>query len=45
MHLSELSSVPVAAPEDVTEVGDQLTVFVAHVDPERRRLSLSRRHS
>ncbi|MEU1416067.1 hypothetical protein ACFVHS_09730 [Streptomyces sp. NPDC057746] len=26
-------------------MGDQLTVFVAHVDPERRRLSLSRRHS
>ncbi|MET8966459.1 hypothetical protein ABZX69_44705 [Streptomyces sp. NPDC004074] len=26
-------------------MGDQLTVFVAHVDPERRRLSLSRQHS
>ncbi|MGW4790638.1 S1 RNA-binding domain-containing protein [Streptomyces sp. NPDC004230] len=32
VHLSELSSVPVAAPEDVAEVGDQLTDFVAHVE-------------
>jgi small subunit ribosomal protein S1 len=45
VHLSELSSAPVAAPEDVLQVGDQLTVVVTHVDRERRRLSLSRRQA
>ncbi|MEU6197438.1 S1 RNA-binding domain-containing protein [Streptomyces sp. NPDC047061] len=45
VHLSELSSVPVAAPEDVVQVGDQLTVVVTDVDRERRRLSFSRRQA
>ncbi|MFE5889381.1 S1 RNA-binding domain-containing protein [Streptomyces sp. NPDC056462] len=45
VHLSELSSVPVEAPEDVVQIGDQLTVVVANVDLERRRLSLSRRQA
>ncbi|RMB86353.1 S1 RNA-binding domain-containing protein [Streptomyces shenzhenensis] len=45
VHLSELNSVPVAAPEDVVQVGDQLTVVVTDVDRERRRLSLSRRQA
>ncbi|MFJ9004223.1 S1 RNA-binding domain-containing protein [Streptomyces canus] len=43
VHLSELNSVPVAAPEEVVQLGDQLTVVVTDVDRERRRLSLSRR--
>ncbi|RPE43951.1 small subunit ribosomal protein S1 [Streptomyces sp. Ag109_O5-1] len=45
VRLSELSSVPVAAPEDVVQVGDRLTVVVTDVDRERRRLSLSRRQT
>lgn len=45
VHLSELSAVPVAAPEDVVQVGDQLTVVVTEVDRERRRLALSRRQA
>ncbi|MER7685935.1 S1 RNA-binding domain-containing protein [Streptomyces sp. NPDC097610] len=45
VHLSELSSVPVAAPEDVVQIGDQLTVVVTDIDLERRRLSLSRRQA
>ncbi|MFC8245714.1 S1 RNA-binding domain-containing protein [Streptomyces chartreusis] len=45
VHLSELSAVPVAAPEDVVQVGDQLTVVVTDVDRDRRRLSLSLRQA
>jgi ribosomal protein S1 len=45
VHLSELSSVPVAAPEDVVQVGDQVTVVVTDVDREQRRVSLSRRQA
>ncbi|MEU9453804.1 S1 RNA-binding domain-containing protein [Streptomyces sp. NPDC048277] len=45
VRLSELSSVPVAAPEDVVRVGDRLTVVVTDVDREWRRLSLSRRQA
>lgn len=45
VHLSELSAVPVAAPEDVVQVGHQLTVVVTDADRERRRLSLSRRQA
>ncbi|MER7681725.1 S1 RNA-binding domain-containing protein [Streptomyces sp. NPDC096934] len=45
VHLSELSPVPVSAPEDVVQVGDELTVVVVDVDRERHRLSLSRRQA
>ncbi|MFJ3760964.1 S1 RNA-binding domain-containing protein [Streptomyces sp. NPDC090080] len=45
VHLSELSPGPVAAPEDVVRVGDELTVVVVDVDRQRRRLSLSRRQA
>lgn len=45
VHLSELSSVPVAAPEDVVRIGDEVTVVVTDVDRERRRLALSRRQA
>ncbi|MEU1231460.1 S1 RNA-binding domain-containing protein [Streptomyces sp. NPDC005828] len=43
VHLQELASTPVAAPEDVVEAGDEVTVVVTEVDRERRRLALSRR--
>ncbi|MFG2953116.1 S1 RNA-binding domain-containing protein [Streptomyces sp. NPDC048291] len=34
-----------SAPEEVVQVGDQLTVVVVDVDRERRRLSLSLRQA
>ncbi|MHB9856300.1 S1 RNA-binding domain-containing protein [Streptomyces krungchingensis] len=43
VHLEELAWTPVATPEDVVEVGDEVTVVVTEVDRERRRLALSRR--
>ena len=41
--LRDLGSAPVAVPEDVVQVGDEVLVIVADVDRERRRLTLSRR--
>ncbi|MEV5880345.1 S1 RNA-binding domain-containing protein [Streptomyces sp. NPDC052101] len=43
VHLLELVSVPVEAPSDVVQVGDEITVVVTAIDAERRRLTLSRR--
>ncbi len=43
VHLRDLTSMPVEAPEDVVQVGDDVTVVVTHVDRGGRRLSLSRR--
>ncbi|WP_327351898.1 S1 RNA-binding domain-containing protein [Streptomyces sp. NBC_01304] len=43
VHLRDLTSTPVEAPEDVVQVGDDVTVVVTEVDRETRRLSLSRR--
>ncbi|WP_031151124.1 S1 RNA-binding domain-containing protein [Streptomyces erythrochromogenes] len=43
VHLQELTSAPVATPQGVVEVGDELTVVVTDVDREWRRLALSRR--
>ncbi|MGW0737681.1 S1 RNA-binding domain-containing protein [Streptomyces sp. NPDC002851] len=43
VHLRDLTSTPVAAPEDVVQAGDDITVIVTQVDREGRRLSLSRR--
>jgi ribosomal protein S1 len=43
VHLRELSWEPVEAPEDVVQVGEQITVVVTEIDRQRRKLSLSRR--
>jgi small subunit ribosomal protein S1 len=40
--LGELDEVPVAAPEQVVRVGDEVAVIVTEVDRTRRRLTLSR---
>ncbi|MFB7091421.1 S1 RNA-binding domain-containing protein [Streptomyces sp. NPDC056296] len=45
MRLPELSEAPVAVPEDVVQVGDDLMVVVTDIDRERRRLSLSLRRA
>ncbi len=41
IHLSELSWGRVAHPREVLKVGDEVQVYVLHVDRERRRIALS----
>ncbi|MFE3456413.1 S1 RNA-binding domain-containing protein [Nocardiopsis aegyptia] len=41
--LRELAETPVAAPEEVVRVGDEITAVVTALDRERRRLTLSLR--
>ncbi|WP_234365185.1 S1 RNA-binding domain-containing protein [Streptomyces sp. RTd22] len=43
--LQELTSTPVATPQEVVATGDEVTVTVTDVDRERRRLFLSRRQA
>ncbi|MFF3859776.1 S1 RNA-binding domain-containing protein [Streptomyces sp. NPDC002209] len=43
VHLQELAETPVSTPEEVVQVGDEVSVVITEVDRERRRLSLSRR--
>ncbi len=43
IHTSELSWQPVADPEQIVKVGDEVTVLVLKVDQERQRISLSLR--
>ncbi|WP_327281410.1 MULTISPECIES: S1 RNA-binding domain-containing protein [unclassified Streptomyces] len=45
VDLRELASTPVEAPEELVQVGDEVSVAVIDVDRERRRLSLSRRQA
>ncbi|MFE5536440.1 S1 RNA-binding domain-containing protein [Streptomyces sp. NPDC056492] len=45
VHLRELASTPVEAPEEAVRVGDGVWVVVIEVDRESRRLSLSRRQA
>ncbi|WP_405971616.1 S1 RNA-binding domain-containing protein [Streptomyces sp. NBC_00988] len=45
VHLRELASAPVETPEDVLQVGDEVTVVVTEIDRQRRRLALSRRQA
>jgi small subunit ribosomal protein S1 len=43
VHLHELSSPPPEIPEEVVQLGDEITVVVIEIDRERRRLALSHR--
>ena len=43
VHISEMSWGPVAKPEDVVSIGDQLDVFVLRVDVENKKIALSLR--
>ncbi|MFJ8692012.1 S1 RNA-binding domain-containing protein [Streptomyces roseolilacinus] len=45
VHLRELTWTAVEAPEEVVRVGDRIMVVVTEIDPERRRLVLSRRQA
>ncbi|MFE5290527.1 S1 RNA-binding domain-containing protein [Nocardia sp. NPDC056611] len=42
IHLRDLTSTPAAAPGDIVQIGDEVTVVVTQIDQENRRLSLSR---
>ncbi len=41
LHVSQMSSRPVSRPEDIVNVGDELTLMVIRVDPHERRIGLS----
>ena len=43
LHVSQMSSRPVARPEDVVQLGDELTVKVIRIEPNERRIGLSLR--
>ncbi|MEW1640401.1 S1 RNA-binding domain-containing protein [Streptomyces sp. NPDC093801] len=45
VHLRDLGPTPVEAPEEIVQVGDEITVVAREVDRSRRRLSLSLRHA
>jgi len=41
LHISQMSHSPVNRPEDLVNVGDELTLLVIRVDPNERRIGLS----
>ena len=43
LHISQMSTRPVARPEDLVQLGDELTLKVIRVDPNERRIGLSLR--
>ena len=41
LHISQMSSRPIATPAEMVNVGDELTLLVIRVDPNERRIGLS----
>ncbi len=41
LHISQMSHRPVTRPEDIVQLGDELTLKVIRVDPNERRIGLS----
>jgi small subunit ribosomal protein S1 len=41
LHISQMSNRPVGRPEEIVNVGDELTLLVIRVDPNERRIGLS----
>jgi small subunit ribosomal protein S1 len=41
LHVSQMSTRPIASPADLVNVGDELTLLVIRVDPNERRIGLS----
>src|SRR5437016_631233 len=41
LHVSPLSNRPIARPDELVSVGDELTLLVIRVDPNERRIGLS----
>ena len=40
-HLADVQSRPIATPDEIVNVGDELTLLVIRVDPNERRIGLS----
>ncbi len=45
IHISQLADYRVGHPSEVVQVGDEIAVKVLQVDPERKRISLSKREA
>lgn len=45
VHISQLADYRVTDPAEVVQVGDEIAVKVLQVDPERKRISLSKREA
>ena len=43
IHISELSWSPIASPEEVVKVGDEVEVYILRVDKENKKIGLSLR--
>jgi small subunit ribosomal protein S1 len=41
LHISQMAHRPISRPEEVVNVGDELTLLVIRVDPNERRIGLS----
>jgi small subunit ribosomal protein S1 len=41
LHISQMASRPVSRPDEIVNVGDELTLLVIRVDPNERRIGLS----
>jgi small subunit ribosomal protein S1 len=41
LHISQMSNRPIGRPDEVVNVGDELTLLVIRVDPNERRIGLS----
>ena len=41
LHISQMASRPVGRPEEIVNVGDELTLLIIRVDPLERRIGLS----
>jgi len=41
LHISQMSSRPIASPAEIVNVNDELTLMVIRVDPNERRIGLS----
>src|SRR5207302_78510 len=41
LHISQMAHRPIATPDEVVNVGDELTLLVIRVDPHERRIGLS----
>ncbi len=45
VHISQLAAHRIGTPADVVSVGDTVTVKVLHVDPEHKKISLSKKEA
>jgi len=41
LHISQMSNRPISRPDEVVNVGDEITLLVIRVDPHERRIGLS----